>query len=150
MDYKLINPNITGEFNPITTESSEIMAANVLWERMAKHIKGPIKNFAFSIKSDDDNVYSYKVNEKKQKNGFIKYTIKPIKNKYPKNMDSFVEFENNMNGGFKCDSYCNNQPIRSIKYNPCLYDLYPVCVPTFRNVPYIEILTFTYDPSDLY
>lgn len=165
-EYTLVNPTIKGSMKTSFSCSSDSEAGNKAWTELSQHLTGFVPKFHFTLQKGGRKLKHFVVSEMKE-NKEVKFKIKPYKLKMTADqIDSFFRARNNNKqiGGKRkkkyikeeddsssssssSDEYSNNQlylyanPVTYYWYNPYLYQIETMFVPTFAVpiVPYVEI-----------
>ncbi len=165
--YHLVNPYIQGNFDTKIKAKNSNEAANIFYTGLSEHFNNSVNKFYFSIQkgsSGDGKLYHYEVKEERNNNE-VDISIKKFEGKT--NNDKFKnklgEIKSKLDGGSKkhrkhkkhsddsssdsdssSDIYITksvslSQPITYWWYDPYLYNLKSVYVPTFYSyiTPYI-------------
>lgn len=168
--YKLINPHIKGDMVTKVKAKNSVEAAKILYTNLSEHFNNNLPEFHFTIQkgsSGKGKFYSFETKEKRLGDD-VKFTIKPytVKNE-KKSYKSLVsgislfEKETEKMGGEitkddldevlddssdyykRASTYVPviNYPINFFYYDPSLYKLKTVFIPTFYNyiTPFISI-----------
>jgi hypothetical protein len=168
--YKLINPHIEGDLVTKIKAKNSVEAAKTLYTNLSEHFNNNLPSFNFTIQkgsSGKGKYYSFQTTEIK-KGDDIKFSIKPItvtnqKKTYASMMDGINKFKKtiDMKGGEltkedldeildDSDDYYKraasyvpvlNHPINFLFYDPLIYKLKNLFIPTFYNyiTPFISI-----------
>lgn len=164
MTFRLINPNIKGSFTTSFKGGNQNEVAENVWIKMSKYFDNSIPKFAFTLQNEDTNkLYHFLVKESLGDNDNVNYKIKEIslKNqdkisggKRERYKDLFDNDENDENDssspGYKFETrypvWFTSQPIYYWLYDPYIYQLPSIYIPTFISSvrPYIEIKTRYY------
>ena len=176
-NYKLINPFIEGTIVTTFTAQNQLEAACSAWETLSKYITNTVPKFAFTLKNSNDGSLSHFIVKETLRGGkSADYKIKELDLNLSK--DTVKQFEKRLTlkGGKKHkkhedkddeddDSsssssseefsaiklhkmYTKAQPITYWWYDPIIYEIESVYIPTFVAplLPYIEVVTFNYYP----
>ena len=168
--YKLINPHIEGDMRTKVKAKNSVEAAKIIYTNLSEHFNNNLPKFNFTIQkgsSGKGKYYSFQTKE--ARNGEdVKFSIKPIsikneKKSYQSMVKSINKFKNDVNkrGGEitkedldevmddSSDYYRRaatyvpviNHPINYFFYDPSLYKLKSLFVPTFYSyiTPFISI-----------
>ena len=168
--YRLINPHIEGDMKTKVKAKNSVEAAKIIYTNLSEHFNNNLPKFNFTIQkgsSGKGKYYSFQTKE--IKNGEdVKFSIKPIsikneKKSYKSMMKSINKFKEDINkrGGEitkeeldevmddSSDYYRRaatyvpviNHPINYFFYDPSLYKLKSLFVPTFYSyiTPFISI-----------
>jgi len=168
--YKLINPHIEGDMRTKVKAKNSVEAAKIIYTNLSEHFNNNLPKFNFTIQkgsSGKGKYYSFQTKE--ARNGEdVKFSIKPIsikneKKSYQSMVKSINKFKDDINkrGGEitkedldevmddSSDYYRRaatyvpviNHPINYFFYDPSLYKLKSLFVPTFYSyiTPFISI-----------
>ncbi len=61
--YQLVNPHIDGTMKTMYKGSTPLRAGTKFWNEFTKHIRGHVSNFNFTLKSSDNELSHFGVNE---------------------------------------------------------------------------------------
>jgi hypothetical protein len=168
--YKLINPHIEGDLITNIKAKNSVTAAKILYTNLSEHFNNNLPKFNFTIQkgsSGKGKFYSFQTNELRNGDD-VNFSIKPItvtnqKKTYAKMMKGISEFKNSLNkkGGEitkkdideilddsseyyrRAAKYVPviNHPINFLFYDPHVYKLDTLFVPTFYSyiTPFISI-----------
>lgn len=169
--YKLINPKIEGNLSTSFKASDSQEAAEHAWSALSKYVTNSVPQFAFTLENSKNGRLShFVVKETLLGEGSAKWNISELNIKM--NGDKAKQFMKRignakMDGGQSKDDdssssssdeafsmlklYKNKnkiQPINYWWYDPWVYNLQSVYIPTFVAPlnPYIEIYTISYYP----
>jgi hypothetical protein len=174
-NFKLINPSLQGAIKTTVSAREPIDAAKQIWTNLSKYFANDVPTFAFTIENQSGgSLYHFKVQETKNKREAT-FKIESIDSKLkPDDLKKFkakVNEVSKMNGGKKHhkdekeddSSSSSSDAFDSLKlyknfskrtllpisywwYNPYIYDVTSVYIPTFipTVVPYIQIETVGY------
>lgn len=177
-NYKLINPYIEGTIVTTYSAPTALDAANSAWESLSKYITNTVPKFAFTLKNTNDGSLSHFIVKETLRGGkSAEFKIKQLDLKLSKDTVKQFEKRLSMKGGKKHhkhsdkdddedDSsssssssdeysairlhkmYTKAQPITYWWYDPIVYEIPSVYIPTFVTplLPYIEVVTFNYYP----
>ena len=175
-NYKLINPYIEGTMVTSFSGASQLDAACSAWNALSKYITNNVPKFAFTLENNDGQLYHFLVKESLSGNRAADYKISEINLKLQQ--DAISQFKNrlSMRGGRKHKKrhdddddesssssstsedifsaiklsklYSKTQPIVYWWYDPLIYEVESIYIPTFVApiVPYIEVATINYYP----
>lgn len=174
-NYKLINPYIEGTMVTSFSGASHLDAACSAWNSLSKYITNNVPKFAFTLENiNDGQLYHFLVKESLSGNRAADYKISEINLKLK--ADAISQFKNrlSMRGGKKhrkhddddessssssstsdvfsaiklSKLYTKSQPIVYWWYDPLIYEVESIYIPTFVApiVPYIEVATINYYP----
>lgn len=73
--YKLVNPQIKGEFKTDYTCSSHLDAGKKIWERLSRNFVNNVPQFAITIQNIKDGKYHNLLIEETIENKKVKYTV---------------------------------------------------------------------------
>ena len=168
--YRLINPHIEGDMKTKVKAKNSVEAAKIIYTNLSEHFNNSLPKFNFTIQkgsSGKGKYYSFQTKE--IRNGEdVKFSIKPIsikneKKSYQSMLKSINKFKEDINkrGGEitkdeldevmddSSDYYRRaatyvpviNHPINYFFYDPSLYKLKSLFVPTFYSyiTPFISI-----------
>lgn len=168
--YRLINPHIEGDMKTKVKAKNSVEAAKIIYTNLSEHFNNNLPKFNFTIQkgsSGKGKYYSFQTKE--IRNGEdVKFSIKPIsikneKKSYQSMLKSINKFKEDINkrGGEitkdeldevmddSSDYYRRaatyvpviNHPINYFFYDPSLYKLKSLFVPTFYSyiTPFISI-----------
>jgi hypothetical protein len=80
-NFKLVNPQILGDFKSTVNAKNNLEAAEKIWKNMAKHVVNNIPRFVFTLENTDtNNIYTFKVDEKTN-NKMADYSITEVETK---------------------------------------------------------------------
>lgn len=175
-NYKLINPSLEGAIKITVSAKEPIDAAKQIWTNLSKYFANDVPTFAFTLENQSGgSLHHFKVQESKNKNEAT-FKIETIESKLKaKDLKNFKARSNEafkMHGGkHKKDkkdedesSSSSSEAFDSLKlyknfskrtllpitywwYNPYVYDLTSVYIPTFITPlvqPYVQIDTIGY------
>jgi len=168
--YRLINPHIEGDMKTKVKAKNSVEAAKIIYTNLSEHFNNNLPKFNFTIQkgsSGKGKYYSFQTKE--IRNGEdVKFSIKPIsvkneKKSYKSMIKSINKFKEDINkrGGEitkeeldevmddSSDYYRRaatyvpviNHPINYFFYDPSLYKLKSLFIPTFYSyiTPFISI-----------
>ena len=175
-NFKLINPSLQGAIKTTVSANEPIDAAKQMWTNLSKYFSNDVPTFAFTIENQGGgSLHHFKVQETKNKNE-ASFKIESIDSKLKandlKNFKARANKASKMQGGKKHkndededDSSSSSEVFDSLKlyknfskrtllpithwwYNPYVYDLSSIYIPTFVSPmnPYIEVTTVNYYP----
>lgn len=173
-NFKLINPSLQGNIKTTVSAKEPLDAAKQIWTNLSKYFTNDVPTFAFTIENQSGGMlHHFKVEETKNKNEAT-FKIESIESKLKaadlKKFKAKVDEISKMKGGkkhskkdedddsssssdgfdslklYKNFSKRTLQPITYWWYNPYLYNVSSVFIPTFVTpvVPYIQIETVGY------
>jgi len=159
--YKLLNPQIKGEFPDIFKGKNTLDVAEKAWNKMSKYFANPVKKFAYTLENQNDKKqYHFVVRETIGGDGEAKYTVSEVslnnlsggkKKRYKKiannnddDSDSSSDSSSSSSSSLSSDLLYKKKHGPIIwTYNPYIYGLSSVYIPTFiaTVVPTIKIIT---------
>jgi hypothetical protein len=175
-NFKLINPNLQGDIKTTVSAREPLDAAKQIWTNLSKYFANDVPTFAFTIENQSGgSLHHFKVEETKNKD-HATFKIESIESKLKgDDLRKFKAKANEaarMHGGKKdkkdkddsSSSDSSSEAFESLKmyknftkrtlqpitywwYNPNIYDLTSVYIPTFVTPlvqPYIQIDTVGY------
>lgn len=168
VNYKLVNPYISGTLDTEVEAKNPLEAAEMLWTRYSSLTTNNVPNFAFTIQSGG-RLHHFKVHETKKSDDTAKFTIEKIDAKKDVDISEFkkvISEKSSAHGGARKKRYDDeeddssdsdssdvfdniklqrnlhmNKPVVYWWYTPYIYDVPSVYMPTFVHpiVPYLEI-----------
>lgn len=80
-EYRLVNPLILGQFNPVCTAPNDEDAAHQLWNSLSNHISGTVPSFCFTIENmKGGSLSSFNVLENtRHKDKVVDFTLTSVK-----------------------------------------------------------------------
>lgn len=167
--YHLVNPHIDGDFKSTVTAKNSLEAANKLYSKLSEHFNNSVPQFYFTIQkggkyshfqvkeSRNDNEVSFliksytienedsikqfktKLDNYKNKQDGGKKSKKSKKSK--KHDDSDDSDDSSSSSDYYIRPNMSSQPIYSWWYDPFLYNVNSVYIPTFYSyvTPIIEL-----------
>ena len=168
--YRLINPHIEGDMSTKVKAKNSVEAAKILYTNLSEHFNNNLPRFNFTIQkgsSGKGKYYSFETKETKDGDD-VKFSIKPIKvsnekksyNSMMKNIKQFQQDIEKKGGEITKDDLDEvmddssdyyrkaatyvpviNHPINFFYYDPSLYKLKNLFIPTFYSylTPFISI-----------
>lgn len=165
-EYRLINPTIRGNITNLFTGKTHMDAARRAWDTLSGFITNTVPMFPFTIENTKNGrVYSYLVKESEPKEKQVEYEITQLENIDKKDEKKLKKDSKQKGGKYTGSSEGDanevfdilrshrtmqaTQPIVYLWYDPMIYKLPSVYIPTFvpHLTPYIEIATIKYYPN---
>nr|QBK88861.1 MAG: uncharacterized protein LCMiAC01_05430 [Mimivirus LCMiAC01] len=162
--YRLVNPHIEGNIKTTFDKKSPIDAARAVWKTISKYVTNVVPKFAFTLECVNGKCLHHYLVKESAHNDMVDYEITKLNvKKNSKNIKQFKKrynkFKNKMTGGYvddDDDDYDDDdiatimllrkirsadQPIVTWWYNPQIYRLGNIFIPTFEVplIPYIYI-----------
>ena len=120
-NYKLVNPEIQGQFESDANEKNSSDAANTFYTRMTKTFNNSLPQFHFTVrKGNSDKLYHFKVDERKNKDGLINFVIKQsdiLLETEQKFISKIKENNSNLHGGNNSEESHNNKHKKEKKHS---------------------------------